>query len=534
MKTQLHPSLFRVVVVSLLAFSWLAQAAERYVSPDGSDSASGTLSAPWKTIQKAANTAKAGDTVYVRAGTYVERVQVNVTGTATAPIVIRNYEGETPVMDLSSLTPGADLTAAIRITGKNYVTIQGFEICNYRTADDSCVPAGILISGACKGITLMGNKIHHIEQNNDGEYNYDANAHGIAVYGNATTPVDGLVICANEVCNLRLGASEAIVLNGNVTNFQVCNNQVHHVNNIGIDAIGLEGTCPTPSLDKARNGVIAGNKVWAVDSSTNPAYGGDFTTGGGARAAAGIYVDGGTQIMIERNEVWASNFGVELASEAEDGVTNYITLRNNILRHNDGAGIMMGGYDENRGRTENCTVANNTLYMNDTQDTWAGQIQFQFYVNNNTFKNNILWANPKTKQMVVHYPGSDSASDAQKEFGTGNVFAYNLYYTVGGSTADAGFEMFAGGSMKHYDGIVAWQRSNKVGGDAGSTFANPKFVGGVPSTVATASQFQLSRSSPAINTGAPSAQFAVSNTQKDFFGGVRLKTARLDRGADEF
>src|SRR5438045_4185242 len=42
-----------------------------YVASTGSDSAAGSAAAPWKTLQKAANTLAAGDTVHVTAGTYV-------------------------------------------------------------------------------------------------------------------------------------------------------------------------------------------------------------------------------------------------------------------------------------------------------------------------------------------------------------------------------------------------------------------------------------------------------------------------------
>src|SRR5690242_1065780 len=41
-----------------------------YVSPSGSDSNPGTLSAPWQTMQKAFDTATGGQTVYFRSGTY--------------------------------------------------------------------------------------------------------------------------------------------------------------------------------------------------------------------------------------------------------------------------------------------------------------------------------------------------------------------------------------------------------------------------------------------------------------------------------
>ncbi|HCI44808.1 MAG TPA: hypothetical protein DE315_04680, partial [Candidatus Omnitrophica bacterium] len=62
-----------------------------YVSPAGSDANSGTETLPWKTIQKAADSAKPGDTVYVKAGTYYEKVKINQSGLAGQPII---FEGE--------------------------------------------------------------------------------------------------------------------------------------------------------------------------------------------------------------------------------------------------------------------------------------------------------------------------------------------------------------------------------------------------------------------------------------------------------
>ena len=509
-----------------------AQATDRFVSPAGKDTNPGTLTAPWKTIQKAASSAKAGDNVFVRAGTYKEKVQINVSGTATAPITFSNYKTEAAVIDLTGFTPGLDLSAIIRIPSRSYVTVKGFELRNFRTSDDTRVPVGILVDGACKNVKLIGNKIHHIEQNNTVEGNFDANAHGIAAYGTTATAIDGLVLDGNEVSNLRLGASEAIALNGNVTNFTVVNNTIHHCNNIGIDIIGTEGTNSNKSLDRARNGTICANTVYSIDSSTNPAYGGNFSTGGGALAVAGIYVDGGTNVIIERNHIFGCNYGIELASEAATGKTDFITVRNNTLRHNHLAGITLGGYDENRGATENCTILNNTLYQNDTTTSYTGQIQFQFYARNNSIKNNIIWANASTKQIIVHYPGSDTASDAQKEFGTTNTFAYNLYYTATGSSTNLAFEVFTAGDFRSYTSISAWQTSGKAGGDTGSSFANPKFATATPSSTATVASFRLLSGSPAINSGLPTAAPAVA--ELDVNGETRLNGGRIDRGSDEF
>lgn len=76
-----------------------------YVSPSGSDSNPGTLAAPWATIGKAAATLSAGQTVYLRAGTYAENMSGPCTtsynvvtfarsGASGEPITISGYPGE--------------------------------------------------------------------------------------------------------------------------------------------------------------------------------------------------------------------------------------------------------------------------------------------------------------------------------------------------------------------------------------------------------------------------------------------------------
>lgn len=53
-----------------------------YVAKNGNDNNPGTEVEPWLTIKKAANTLVAGETVYVRAGTYKEQVTVKNSGNA--------------------------------------------------------------------------------------------------------------------------------------------------------------------------------------------------------------------------------------------------------------------------------------------------------------------------------------------------------------------------------------------------------------------------------------------------------------------
>ncbi|MFL5800062.1 MAG: fibronectin type III domain-containing protein [Actinomycetota bacterium] len=98
-----------VIVVVLAAFiggfgtgaSFAASAGPTYyVSTTGSDSNPGTFVAPWKTFRHAATQLTPGSTLYLRGGTYFEAgVSISAQGSATAPITIASYPGETAVLD---------------------------------------------------------------------------------------------------------------------------------------------------------------------------------------------------------------------------------------------------------------------------------------------------------------------------------------------------------------------------------------------------------------------------------------------------
>ena len=83
----------------------LAQAGNYYVSPSGSDTAPGTLSQPFKTIQKAATVMVAGDTAYIRAGVYRETVTPTNSGTQNAPITYMPYNGESVTISGADVIP---------------------------------------------------------------------------------------------------------------------------------------------------------------------------------------------------------------------------------------------------------------------------------------------------------------------------------------------------------------------------------------------------------------------------------------------
>ena len=53
-----------------------------YVATNGKDSNPGTIENPLRTIQHAADIAKPGDTVHVRAGSYCQQLAVKISGNA--------------------------------------------------------------------------------------------------------------------------------------------------------------------------------------------------------------------------------------------------------------------------------------------------------------------------------------------------------------------------------------------------------------------------------------------------------------------
>jgi len=85
MKKSAEHVLFFLFLLSLVVSS--SAGTVYYVNgANGSDAGPGTQAYPWKTIQKAANTMRAGDGTIVSAGTYPERITASTSGTSGALI----------------------------------------------------------------------------------------------------------------------------------------------------------------------------------------------------------------------------------------------------------------------------------------------------------------------------------------------------------------------------------------------------------------------------------------------------------------
>ncbi|GIE86051.1 right-handed parallel beta-helix repeat-containing protein [Actinoplanes regularis] len=146
MKPLLSSALTVGVVAAVLAVPGVSAAASvYYVSPSGSDSAAGTASAPWRSIARAQSAVAAGDTVYLRAGTYgytsatsscssqtatVDAITLSRSGSSGAPISYLNYPGEKVLFDFSGITANCRIKG-FDVTG-SYLYLRGIEISGVR------------------------------------------------------------------------------------------------------------------------------------------------------------------------------------------------------------------------------------------------------------------------------------------------------------------------------------------------------------------------------------------------------------------
>jgi hypothetical protein len=97
-----------------------------FVAPDGSDSNTGSISDPLLTIAKAITMSSAGDTVFLRGGTYeyTSTISITVSGDPSSRIYLWAYPGEKPLLDFSGQAFGS---AGIKLTG-SYWHIKGISI----------------------------------------------------------------------------------------------------------------------------------------------------------------------------------------------------------------------------------------------------------------------------------------------------------------------------------------------------------------------------------------------------------------------
>lgn len=278
-----------------------------YVATTGSDSNPGSISAPLRTISKAAALAKPSTTVHVAAGTYTGNVSTSNSGNASARI---RY--------VSDLKWGAQIvgtgTEAHWTNNGNFVDISGFDISG---------PGRLGIVNYASNTSIEGNHVHNLTVS--GGCTGDGGA-GIvdANYSGADDDIIGNVVHDIGVpgqCNGVQG-----IYHSNLRG-KILNNIVYRVSAWGIHL-----------WHGANNVVIANNTVFANGASS---MGGGIEWGSGD-SPGGIVLDNTTVI----NNIVYNNPGASIMQYCYSGVscigTSNVTANNLVYGNGSGISLRVG------------------------------------------------------------------------------------------------------------------------------------------------------------------------------------------------
>jgi parallel beta-helix repeat protein len=356
----------------LLTVPSFVYAATYYVSTTGNDSNPGTLSQPWKTVGKAIPVVSAGDTVYVRAGIYQENLAFTRSGTASSPIKISAYPGESPIIDGNNYTIAVNWGALLNLTG-DYIQASGFEV-RYSGG------MGAIITG--KNDLFDNINSHHNYQNGiliTGDYGIVQNSQ---VWSNCMSNVNGTSTTGNASGLSAARHPNYAVIRHNI----VYDNwgeglSTYEANGTTIeDNIIYDNWGANSYISDAQNVLFQRNLIYATGATT--------TNGGGSQVGIMMgdenqrYGPSANNTVInnlvygtDRNFYWWRN-----SIFAVDGMINDLVANNTFVNSTNFAGVEIADSPDhsNTRFVNNIIIQENSLYSG--------------YIVNNITANHNLWS----------------------------------------------------------------------------------------------------------------------------------------------
>jgi hypothetical protein len=229
-----------------------------YVTTGGSSSGDGSSSKPWSLAYAFSmpSALRAGDTIWVRGGTYNGTFTAQLKGSSTAPITVRAYPGERATLRNSN-------SMVIDIYGCSYVNFWGLEIAGSESSRDSAAyPStyGIRVNQgvASNNVKFINMVVHDVQAMGFGWWQALTNSeiYGSLIYFNGTTKLDHGVYLHNVSGNKYL------------TNNFIFDNASH----------GMHGYAET--ADKGLNNIIVDGNTLFNNGSIGGTYKRNILMGG--------------------------------------------------------------------------------------------------------------------------------------------------------------------------------------------------------------------------------------------------------------
>jgi len=296
--------------LALVAAAPSVQGATWYVA-EGDGEGDGSAEAPWRSLQRAADSVGAGDTVIVRAGSYEGFDLDGRSGSELAPITFRAELG-------ASITEDNDRGDGINVENAAWIVVEGFTVNGRSRA----------------GIRCAGSQHVAIRRNT---------TDGNGVWGIFTGFCDDLLIEGNQTS--RSGEQHGIYVSNSAKRYVVRNN--HSFGNAGC------GIHNNGDVSQGGDGINAGALIE-----------GNVIHDNGTAGGAGINCDG-VQDSIIRNNLLYDNHATGIVLYQIDGgdaSKNNLIVNNTVVQAADGRwGIGISG-DGDSGAASGNRILNNIVY----------------------------------------------------------------------------------------------------------------------------------------------------------------------------
>jgi parallel beta-helix repeat protein len=314
-------------------------AATFYVATTGSDTAAGTSSAPWKTIQHAVDTAPAGAKISVLAGSYtpfkVTRANLQVVGASAATVTITGAAG---VRDVVLISANNVTVSNLTVTGcvPNSNPIGGFE---------DQPSTGVRVDDGTSGAVVSGMTI----ANSDTTLNTQGlkfGCYGVFIHNATNATIDGNNIHHNGYGVDVVGGGGGVVIKNN----QIHDNDVIIRNNttanddFGAVAIGFAQVTGTPGP------VAENNTIYNNQGPSN-----DYGTDGG-----GFEIFNASNLVLRGNTIYNNENILETGTQSGGSCKNNAFTGNNVSGKSSGSTIA-NSIGMILRCAQNMTIDNNTI-----------------------------------------------------------------------------------------------------------------------------------------------------------------------------
>lgn len=307
-----------------------------YVSTTGSDSNSGSLSAPFKTFAKAISILQAGDTLRVEAGVYTEPLTLSKSGTASASISVI---GDRAILNMQGTNPNG-----VNVSG-SYVYVSGLEVIG-------ATDFGILVTG--KYVTIENNIVHD-----------DVTRNGVGTCGLSTS--------WGSAVKVKVGGENITIRNNTVYNncgegIAVTRGLTALVeNNTVYDNFGVNIYVDNSPFVTVRNNVsyCTGTHLRNGNRATGIALGEESYSGWGAQLH---------DVLIVNNTITECSTGVAAYESNVGGILANVTISTNKIPSGEKRGISIQTLTNQNVMVSNNTVFNSIYVLQPVGVTLTGNI----------------------------------------------------------------------------------------------------------------------------------------------------------------